>query len=85
MQTRVMPKGLSVRTQAFVTAQTAHAGFGTVTIVTGRIAAFVYECGSPVFLCRSPRVVFFASYSCSHLIESVNRNITREIKVYLNI
>ena len=59
MQTRVMPKGLSVRTQAFVTAQTAHAGFETVTIVTGRIAAFVYECGSPVFLCRSPRDVFY--------------------------
>lgn len=58
MQTRVMPKGLSVRTQAFVTAQTAHAGFETVTIVTGRIAAFVHECGSPVFLCRSPRDVF---------------------------
>lgn len=80
-----MSKDLSVRAHVFVTAQTAHAGFGTVTIVTGRIAAFVYECGSPVFLCRSPRAVFFASYSCSHLIESVKRNITREIKVYLNI
>lgn len=80
-----MSKDLSVRAHVFVTAQTTHAGFETVTIVTGRIAAFVYECGSPVFLCRSPRAVFFASYSCSHLIESVNRNITREIKVYLNI
>ena len=58
MQTRVMSKDLSVRAHVFVTAQTTHAGFETVTIVTGRIAAFVYECGSPVFLCRSPRDVF---------------------------
>ena len=58
MQTRVMPKGLSVRTHVFVTAQTTHAGFETVTIVTGRIAAFVHECGSPVF-CAEARVMFF--------------------------